>query len=57
MTEPDNESPLSRAQELESVVDELDEKVADERAAEGVPGNPSEREAAPTRVFDNEPTD
>lgn len=57
MTEPDNESPLSRAQELESVVDDLDEKVADERAAEGVPGNPSEREAAPTRVFDNEPTD
>lgn len=57
MTEPDNESPLSHAQELESMVDELDEKVADEREAEGVPGKPSEREAAPTRVFENEPTD
>jgi hypothetical protein len=39
------------------MVDELDEKVADEREAEGVPGKPSDREAAPTRVFENEPTD
>lgn len=57
MTEPDKEDPPSRAQQLESMVDELDEKVADEREAEGVPGKPSDREAAPTRVFENEPTD
>jgi hypothetical protein len=41
MTEPDKEDPLSRAQELESIVDELDEKVAGEREAEGVPGKPA----------------
>ena len=57
MTEPDNEAPLSRAQQLENMVDELDEKVAGEREAEGVPGKPSDREAAPARVFENEPTD
>ncbi|MGC2655763.1 MAG: hypothetical protein WA317_19665 [Mycobacterium sp.] len=57
MTEPDKEDPLSRAQELESMVDELDEKVADEREAEGVPGKPSDREDAPTRGSENEPPD
>ena len=40
------EDPLNRAQELERIVDELDEKVAGEREAEGVPGRPSERERA-----------
>jgi hypothetical protein len=57
MTEPEREDPLSRAQELESIVDELEEKVADEREAEGVPGKPSDREQAPTRVSENEPPD
>ena len=57
MTEPQNEDPLSRANELENIVDELDEKVADEREAKGVPGRPSDRENAPTRVSENEPPD
>ena len=47
MTEP-HEEPLDRGQELERIVDQLDEKVAGEREAEGVPGKPSEREDAPT---------
>jgi hypothetical protein len=54
---PDKEDPLSRAHELESIVDELDEKVAGEREAEGVPGKPSDRENAATRVSENEPPD
>jgi hypothetical protein len=45
MTEPDKE-PLSRTEQLENIVDELDEKVANEREAEDVPGKPSERENA-----------
>ncbi len=45
MTEPDKE-PLSRTEQLENIVDELDEKVANEREAEGVPGKPSDREDA-----------
>jgi hypothetical protein len=57
MTEPEKEDPLSRANELESIVDELDEKVASEREAEGFPGKPSDRENAPTRVTENEPPD
>ncbi|MGA7131072.1 MAG: hypothetical protein WBZ15_01745 [Mycobacterium sp.] len=57
MTEHEKEDPLSRANELESIVDELDEKVAGEREAEGVPGKPSDREDAPTRVSENEPPD
>ena len=44
MTEPEKEDPLGRANELENIVDELDEKVAGEREAEGVPGKPSDRE-------------
>lgn len=43
MTEPDKE-PLSRTEQLENIVDELDEKVASEREEEGVPGKPSDRE-------------
>lgn len=43
MTEPARD-PVSRAQELENVVDELDDKVAHEREAEGVPGNAGDRE-------------
>lgn len=57
MPEPRKEDPLSRANELENIVDELDEKVAGEREAEGVPGKPSDREGAPTRVSENEPPD
>jgi hypothetical protein len=57
MTEPEKEDPLGRANELESIVDELDEKVAHEREAEGVPGKRSDREAATTRVSENEPPD
>ena len=57
MTEPQREDPRSRADELENIVDELDEKVANEREAEGVPGKPSDREGAPTHVSENEPPD
>ena len=57
MTEPDRQDPLSRAHELESIVDELDEKVAGEREAEGVPGKPSDRADAQSRVTENEPPD
>ena len=58
MTEPKKEDPVSRANELENIVDELDEKVAGEREAQDVPGKPSERENAPTtRVSENEPPD
>jgi hypothetical protein len=56
MTVPDQD-PVSRAQELEDIVDELDEKVAREREAEGVPGRRSEREQAPTRGSETEPPD
>jgi hypothetical protein len=56
MTGPDKD-PDSRAQELESLVDQLDEKVALEREAEGVPGKPSDRERAATRGSENEPPD
>lgn len=52
MTEPDKE-PLSRAEQLENIVDELDEKVANEREAEGVPGKPSDRENAESRSSAN----
>lgn len=56
MTEPDKEPP-SHDQELESIVDRLDEKVADEREAKGVPGKPSDREQAATRGSESEPPD
>lgn len=56
MTKPD-EDPLSRAQQLENIVDELEEKVADDREAEGVPGKPSERDGAVTRGSQEEPPD
>jgi hypothetical protein len=57
VTEPDKDNPLSRAHELESIVDELDEKVAGEREAERVPGKPSDRENAAIRVSESEPPD
>ncbi len=38
-----NEDPLGRSQKLERLVDRLDEKVANEHEAEGVPGNAAER--------------
>lgn len=50
MTEPDPEHP-NRDQALEDIVDQLDENIADEREAAGVPGKPSDREreqAAPS---------
>lgn len=56
MTAPDNDSP-TRAQDLENIVDELDEKVAREREAEGVPGRRSDRESATRRGSENEPPD
>jgi len=39
-----NDDPLGRSQKLEHLVDDLDQKVADEHEAEGVPGNAAERE-------------
>ena len=57
MAKPEKEDPLSRSNELENMVDELDAKVADEREAEGVPGKPSDREDAATHVSENEPPD
>jgi hypothetical protein len=56
MTGPDKD-PMSRAQELESVVDQLDAKVTREREAEGVPGNSGDRERAAVRGSENEPPD
>jgi hypothetical protein len=56
MTRPDKD-PESRAQELENIVDQLDEKVAREREAEGVPGKPSDREGAAVRGSESEPPD
>jgi hypothetical protein len=56
MTTPDKD-PLSRAQELENIVDHFDEKVANEREAEGVPGNLSELEREATRGSEEEPLD
>lgn len=56
MKVPDDEQP-DRAQELEKIVDQLDEKVADERESEGVPGKPSDRENAATRGSKDEPPD
>ena len=47
MTGPDQDQP-DRAQQLENIVDELDEKVAREREADGVPGKPSDREREAT---------
>jgi hypothetical protein len=57
MTKPEKEDPLSRANELEDIVDELDANVADEREAEGVPGKPSDREDVTPRVSEDEPPD
>jgi hypothetical protein len=56
MTGPDRDRP-DRAQQLEDIVDQLDEKVAGEREAEGVPGKPSDREREETRGSEAEPPD
>jgi hypothetical protein len=59
MREPHQEQP-SHDQQLEDIVDQLDEKVADEREAEGVPGKPSDRERTAVRGSEgseNEPPD
>jgi hypothetical protein len=56
MTKPDKD-PLSRAQELENIVDQLEEKVTEESEAEGVPGNRTDREQAAVRGAANEPPD
>ena len=54
MTEPEKE-PLSRTEQLENIVDALDEKVASEREAEGVPGKPSDREHVEVLGSEKEP--
>ena len=56
MTGPDPDR-LSHAQELENIIDRLDEKVANEREAEGVPGNPSDRQREAARGSQDEPPD
>ncbi len=56
MTEPEKE-PLSRTEQLENMVDALDEKVAGERQARGVPGGPGDREHVEGRGPDKEPPD
>lgn len=56
MTEPDNDQPTD-AEKLESIVDQLDEKVAAEPEAQGVPGKPSDRERALTVGAEVEPPD
>ncbi|OSC29204.1 hypothetical protein B8W69_09355 [Mycobacterium vulneris] len=56
MTKPDKD-PLSRAQELENIVDQLEEKVTEESEAEGVPGNRSDREQVAVRGTTSEPPD
>ncbi len=60
MTEPEHQppsEPLSRTEQLENIVDRLDEKVASEREAEGVPGKPSDREDVEVIGSDKEPPD
>ncbi|GAB3020890.1 hypothetical protein [Mycobacterium bourgelatii] len=42
----DRSERQSHSEQLENIVDDLDEKVAEEREAEGVPGKPSDREQA-----------
>ncbi len=56
MTESE-EDPLSHTQKLEDIVDGLDEKVAGEREAEGLPGRPSDRENTVVRGSEDEPPD
>lgn len=56
MTRPDKD-PLSRAQELEIIVDQLEEKVAEDREADGVPGKPSDRRHTAVQGSDTEPPD
>lgn len=56
MTESEQD-PLGRAQKLHDLVDGLDEKVAGEREAQGVPGRPSDREQTVARGCKDEPPD
>jgi hypothetical protein len=56
MTGPDGDQP-SHAEEQKNIVDRLDEKVANEREAEGVPRKPSDREREATRGSEDEPPD
>lgn len=56
MTSADRQQP-DRDQELENIVDRLDENVAGEREAEGVPGKPSHREEAAAGGSESEPAD
>jgi hypothetical protein len=56
MAGPDPDRP-SHAQELENIIDRLDEKVANEREAEGVPGKPSDGEREAARGSQDEPPD
>jgi hypothetical protein len=56
VTEPE-EDPVTRARNLENMVDHLDEKVAREREAEGVAGKPSDRDRADIHGMTDEPPD
>lgn len=56
MTNPDND-PRGHSHELENIVDQLEQKLADDREAEGGPGTPSDRERAPVRGSHDEPPD
>ncbi|OBH78651.1 hypothetical protein [Mycobacterium scrofulaceum] len=56
MTKPDKDL-RGHSEELEDIVDQLEEKVADDREAEGVAGKPSDRESAPTLGSTEEPPD
>jgi len=47
--EPQPSRGLRRDQDLEDVVDELQRNVTDERRAQDVPGNATEREEAPVQ--------
>lgn len=55
--EPQPSRGLRRDQDLEEVVDELGQNVADERRDRQVPGNAAEREEAPVQGSDVEPPD
>jgi hypothetical protein len=51
------ESNPGRDEKLEHVVDQLENDVTEERRAQGLPGNASEREQTPTEGSEEEPPD
>ena len=56
---PSDQTPESRDEKLENIVDRLDENVAEEREDKDVPGKPSQRarEATAGSLDDREPPD